>query len=153
MADLKGAGPGGTPPVRRRLAFDELVQDPGQVMGVKAVFGRLTSRVMCFGGRGTPEQHGRYYQAARTAAERAAGGQRFLVTIGGGDEVPDELRRRLVNVAVVSGVYGKTDAFLTDPEELRRLTQWPTAVALNDVWEFEDLRSLLTISAFPMVAS
>jgi 5-methylcytosine-specific restriction protein A len=149
MADPEEEAEGGPPAVRRRIAFEELVPNASVVMGVKAVFARLTSRVMCFGGRGSPEQHGRYYQAARTAAERATDGQRFLFAIGGGDEVPDELRRRLVNLAVVSGVYGKTDAFLNDPEERGRLAQWPTAVALNDVWEFEDLPHLINDLGFP----
>jgi hypothetical protein len=47
--------------VRRQLAFEELVPGIEQVMGVKAVFSRLTSRVMCFGGRRSPDQPGRYY--------------------------------------------------------------------------------------------
>lgn len=125
-------------PVRRRVAFEELLPDGARVMGVKAVFNRLTSRVLCFGGRGVPEQPGRYYQAARSVAEKAVAGQPVIMTIGGGGDVPPHLRHRVVNVAVASGVYGKTDAFVADPDERAKLVQWPTAIALKDVWEFED---------------
>lgn len=43
----------------------------------------------------------------------------------------------MVNVVWVSSVYGRTYAFVADAEERARLRQWPTAVALHDVWEFE----------------
>lgn len=136
--------------VRRRLTFEELVPGIEQVMGVKAVFSWLTSRVMCFGGRGSPDQPGRYYQAARTAAEAAINDRKpFLIAIGGGANVPPHLRSRVTNVAVVSGVHGKTDAFLTDPDERARLKPWPTAVALRDVWEFEEPPHLITDLGLP----
>jgi len=136
-------------PVSKRLAFEELVPGLTPVMGVKAVFDRLTSRVLCFGGRGGPEHPGRYYQAARAVAEKAAAGQPLIITIGGGGDVPPALRRRVTNVAVASGVYGKTNAFVADPVERGRLVQWPTAVALGDVWEFEEPPHLIDDLGLP----
>lgn len=136
-------------PVRRRLAFEQLVPDGTRVMGVKAVFNRLTSRVLCFGGRGGPEQPRRYFQAAHAVAEKAVAGQPLIMTIGGGGDVPAHLRRRVTNVAVASGVYGMTDAFVADPDERARLVQWPTAVALKDVWEFEDPPHLIDDLGLP----
>ena len=47
--------------------FEEVIPTPDSLMGVKAVFGVLVSRVMCFGSRGdkstSPAKH---YQAAKT---------------------------------------------------------------------------------------
>lgn len=123
-------------------------------MGVKAVFGVVSSRVMCFGSRGdlstAPKRH---YQAASSVAEKAME-QRWLITIGGGADVAPEFRGRALNLVAVSNTYGETAAFVQDAEERARLAQWPVAVALRDVYDiagyphlvsdlgFEDLRIL-----------
>jgi hypothetical protein len=122
----------------RRQKFEEVVSDAAAVMGVKAVFDRLNARALCFGGRGTPAEPGRYYQAARTVASKSTAGQPVIITIGGGADVSPSLRHRVINIAFASGTYGNTDAFVDDPGERDRLLPWPTAVALRDVWEFEE---------------
>jgi 5-methylcytosine-specific restriction enzyme A len=119
------------------MRLDEIVPDLSSIMGVKAVFGVLASRIMCFGSRGdrttAPNQH---YQAARSTAERALH-QRWMISIGGGADAPPELRGRVLNLTSVSSTYGETAAFIRDPDELTRLMQWPTAVALRDVYDVE----------------
>jgi 5-methylcytosine-specific restriction enzyme A len=90
---------------------------------------------MCFGSRGDRStQPKRHYQVARAVAERALT-QRLLITIGGGDMVPEEFAGRVLNIVSVSSVYGETEAFIQDPATRERLAQWPTAVALRDIYD------------------
>lgn len=117
------------------VAFEEVVTFAEQLMGVKAVFGALHGRAMCFGSRGNADLKDKgYFQSARITAGYAAD-RPFMIAIGGGDECPPELLGRVVNVAWVSKVYGETPIFYTDPEDRRRLARWPVATALLDVYE------------------
>src|SRR5688572_9095637 len=119
------------------MLFEEVVPNIDSVMGVKAVFGHATSRVMCFGSRSDrATQQNRHYQVARAVAKKALT-QRLLITIGGGDMVPQEFAGRILNIVMVSSVYGETEAFIQDPAIRERLAQWPTAVALRDIYEVD----------------
>lgn len=131
------------------MQFEEIVPDPDQIMGVKAVFGVLASRVMCFASRGDRlTEPNRHYQAARSTAEKAMQ-RRWLVSIGGGKDCPPELLHRVLNVASVSSTFGETEAFVEDAQEKARLAQWPTAVALRDVFEIEGFPHVTSDLGFP----
>ena len=133
----------------RTALFEELVPSPDMLMGVKAVFGVLVSRVMCFGSRGDRSASpGKHYQAAKSTAEKAMS-QRWLISIGGGKDVPEELRGRVLNITSVSGTYGEMAAFIDDRDERARLAQWPTAVALRDVYDIEGYPRVVDDLGFP----
>ncbi|HET9639880.1 MAG TPA: hypothetical protein VFP12_11810 [Allosphingosinicella sp.] len=125
-----------------QVTLGDVVQSPELLMGVKAVFGPLSSHVLCFGGRGPPNSAG-YYGVARGVAERAAT-RPFILAIAGGSHVRDNLNGRVLNLARSSGSYGLTSTFLEDPEEVKRLQQWPVAVALHDVWQLDGFPHLVT---------
>lgn len=115
--------------------FSQIVPSAGQLMGVKAVWGRSSEPVMCFGSHGDPSAKDKgHFSLARRAAEAAV--QRpFLVTIGGGAQVGPELDGRVIEVALVSKAFGETNAFVQDEELRNRLAQWPVAVVLREVYE------------------
>jgi 5-methylcytosine-specific restriction enzyme A len=117
--------------------FAEVTGSLDSVMGVKAVWGRSSEPIMCFGSRGDKIlKNSSHFQQARVTAEKAIS-QPYLVTIGGGADVPVELRGRLLELVRVTGVYGETQAFVRDPSLLERLTQWPVAVVLSEVYRIE----------------
>lgn len=119
------------------VLFEDLVPDIDRVMGMKAVFGPLRSRVLCFAGRGGKvAEPKRWCQVARSTAERAMQ-RRWLITIAGGRGVHDGLGGRVLNFVSVSSTYGETAAFIRDEAERERLAQWPTAVAVRDVYEVD----------------
>ena len=119
------------------VPFQNVVSSPEDLMGVKAVFGSLTGRAMCFASHGDARLKDRtHFQSARISAQYAAE-RPILVTIGGGGECPPELEGRVLNVAKVSKVYGETPVFYTDPKDRERLSRWPVATALLDVYEVE----------------
>lgn len=123
--------------MKLNIPFQTVVGSPEDVMGVKAVFGALTGRAMCFGSRGDAKLKDKgYFQSARVAAEYAAT-RPMLVTIGGGGECPPELQGRVLNVVKVSKVFGETPVFYSDLAERERLSRWPVATALLDVYEVE----------------
>jgi 5-methylcytosine-specific restriction protein A len=115
-------------------SLKDVVSDSSQLMGVKAVFGALSSHVLCFGGRGEPNDKA-YFSVAESAARRAVT-QPFVIAIGGGKNVRDGLEGKVLNVARLSLVYGPTSSIVADPVEVQRLAQWPVAIALHDVWRF-----------------
>ncbi|MCJ1961608.1 hypothetical protein [Novosphingobium mangrovi (ex Hu et al. 2023)] len=112
----------------------EVVGSPDRVMGAKAVFGPISSHVLCFGGRGESTEK-RFYSQPAGAAKRAVNAP-WVFAIGGGSKVRDNLGGKVVNLVRVSCVYGDTAAFVS-PAEAERLAQWPAAVALHDVWELD----------------
>lgn len=117
--------------------FDEVAGSLDQIMGVKAVWGRSSEPVMCFGSRGDEAlKDPGHFQQARATAKKAIP-QPYLVTIGGGAEVGSELRGRVLELVRVTGVYGETKAFVRDPDLITRLTQWPVAVVLSEVYRIE----------------
>lgn len=112
----------------------DVVGSVDQAMGAKAVFGSISSHVLCFGSRGTRAET-RYFSVPAGAARRAVDSP-WVFAIGGGNNAPNEVHGRVLNIVRVSCVYGETSAFVT-PEEAARLSQWPVAIALHDVWELE----------------
>ncbi len=117
--------------------FSDVVPSIDQLMGVKAVWGRSSECVMCFGGRGDAAAKDRaYFAQARSTAEKAIE-QPYLVTIGGGEQVPSELRGRVLELVRVTGVFGETAAFVRDAALRTRLAQWPVAVVLSEVYSIE----------------
>jgi 5-methylcytosine-specific restriction enzyme A len=131
------------------LSFGELVGSPERLMGVKAVWGKSQEPVMCFGSHGDPKAKDKAHfslaqQTAKKSLERP-----FLVTIGGGEQVPPALQGRVLEVVRVSGVYGETSAFVQDPELRERLAQWPVAVVLTEVYAIEGDPLLIDDLGFP----
>ncbi len=129
--------------------FEDVVPSPDALMGVKAVFGPLRGRAVCFSSRGNAAAKDRsHFRSARIAAEYAVE-QPFLIAIGGGAHVRDDLGGHVLNVARVSKVYGETPVFYTDPDEVRRLAQWPVATALLDVYQVDGLPHLVDDLGLP----
>jgi len=118
-------------------------------MGVKAVWGRSSEPVMCFGSRGnaTLKDRGHFMQA-RSAAEKAIT-RPYLITIGGGEQLPPELRGRVLELVRVTGVFGETRAFVRDPALLERLAQWPVAAVPSEVYRIEGEPHLIDDLRFP----
>jgi hypothetical protein len=103
-------------------------------MGVKAVWGRSSEAVMCFGSRGNAALKDRgHFSQARITAERAQT-QPYFLTIGGGEQVPEALKGRVLELVRASSVYGETIAFVRDSELRKRLTQWPVAIIVTEVY-------------------
>jgi 5-methylcytosine-specific restriction enzyme A len=123
--------------------FGEVAESIDRLMGVKAVWGLSSEPVMCFGSRANAGAKDKlHFMQARGAAEKAIE-RPYLVTIGGGARVSDELRGRVLELVRVTGVYGETKAFVRDPELLSRLAQWPVAVVLSEVHTIEGLPRLI----------
>jgi len=115
--------------------FEDVTGSLNAIMGVKAVWGRSSAPVMCFGSRGDVRQKDRaHFMLARNVAEKAIE-RPYLVTIGGGEYVVPELRGRTLELVKVTGVYGETKAFVHDLMLLERLLQWPVAAVLSEVYE------------------
>lgn len=131
------------------VLFEDLVASPDQLMGVKAVFGPLRGRAICFASRGDPTLKDRaHFRTGRSVAEYAVD-RPYLITIGGGAQVRDDLGGHVLNLAKVSKAYGETNAFYLDPAEQQRLTQWPVATALLDVFEFDGFPHLVDDLGLP----
>src|SRR5215207_6903748 len=104
---------------------------------------------MCFGSRGNASLKDRgHFTLARTTAERGLD-RPFFITIGGGEQVPDELSGRILELVRVTGVYGETAAFVRDPVLRERLAQWPVAVVLLEVYSVVDEPHLVADLGFP----
>ena len=117
--------------------FKEVVPSPGDLMGVKAVWGKSDEAVMCFGSRGDAAKKGKsHYSQARITAEKAQE-QPYFVTIGSGKHVPGELRGRAIELVRATGAYGETSALVTGSLLLKRLEQWPVAVVLSEVYSID----------------
>jgi 5-methylcytosine-specific restriction protein A len=105
------------------------------IMGVKAVFGRSGAAVMCFGSHGDVNAKDKgHFSLARKTAEKAVE-RPFLISIGGGDDAPPELRGRVLELLRVTGVFGETKAFVSDEVYLARLQRWPVGVVTSEVYE------------------
>lgn len=128
------------------MIFRDVVPDPSLVMGVKAVFGPMRSHILCFGARGEPAEQ-RYFSVPRSAANRSRESP-FIIAIGGGAGVRENLGGRVLNLAKASMVYGATKV-LAEPEEATRLAQWPVASVMNDVWKFEGFPHLVDDLGLP----
>lgn len=118
-------------------------------MGVKAVWGRSSEAVMCFGSRGNATLKDKsHFSQARTTAERSQT-QPYFVTIGGGEQVPDTLRGRVLELVRATGVYGETPAFVRDEDLRARLSQWPVAIIVSEVYSIRGEPRLVEDLGFP----
>lgn len=124
----------------------DVVASPDQVMGAKAVFGPISSHVMCFGGRGERFEN-RFYSQPAGVAKRAVAAP-WVFAIGGGSNVRDNLAGKALNLVRAACVYGDTAAFVP-PDEAARLGQWPVAIALHDVWELTGFPHLVDDLGLP----
>lgn len=132
-----------------RIKLKEVVGSPDDLMGVKAVWGRSSEAVMCFGSRDNTRNKGKaYFSQARITAERAQKRPYFL-TIGGGKQVPEELRGRVLELVRATGVYGETVAFVHDEELRTRLAQWPVAIIVSEVYAVRSEPRLVEDLGFP----
>ncbi|MDR6820237.1 hypothetical protein J2X76_005434 [Neorhizobium sp. 2083] len=116
----------------QKLLLQDICPSLEMVQGVKAVFGSLSSYVLCFAGRGEPNSSSFDYQAANAA--KAAVERPFIIAIGGGDEVESAADGCVVSIARVGTVFGPTSLLLQDEDEVRRLARWPVSVNLLEVW-------------------
>ncbi|OJY61658.1 MULTISPECIES: HNH endonuclease [unclassified Rhizobium] len=131
------------------MLFKELVTDSDQLMGVKAVYGRSTVSLIAFGPRGGfDKEPNKFFMLGRTTAEASLNAP-YLISIGGGAEVSDEWRGRVLEVMRVTGVYGKTSDFVTDEANLARMKQWPIATVLSEVYTIEGEPLLVEDLGFP----
>ncbi len=117
------------------MKFAELIPNPNLVRGVKAVWGPTPAAVICFGTHGDTEA-GRYSIPKRLARDSFA--QPFVVALGGGKKVQAKIDGRAVEIFRMTGAYGNTEAFVTEPEARHRLAQWPVSVALSEVYDIQD---------------
>jgi hypothetical protein len=116
------------------VSLKDVVTSPERLMGVKAVWGRSSEGIMCFGSRGDAAlKDVKHYAQARNTAKRALI-QPFFLTIGGGEQVPDPLRGRVLELVRATGVFGETTAFVRDDKLRARLAQWPVAIIITEVY-------------------
>ncbi|MFP2874087.1 HNH endonuclease [Acetobacter tropicalis] len=120
------------------LIFENVVQNPENLMGVKAVWGVSQEAVMCFSTRGRAEG----------VAERSLS-QKFFVTIGAGSDVPSELDGRVLELVKVTGVYGETKAFVQDSILKSKLMQWPFAIVTSETYDITGHPHLINDLGFP----
>lgn len=131
------------------VTFKDVVSTPRSLMGVKAVWGRSDEAVMCFGSRGNAALKDRaHFSQARTTAERAQT-QAYFLTIGGGEQVPDALRGRVLELVRATGVYGETTAFVREENLRKRLAQWPVAVIVSEIYVISGEPRLVEDLRFP----
>jgi 5-methylcytosine-specific restriction protein A len=129
--------------------FGEVAESAEQLMGVKAVWGRSSEAVMCFGSRGdASKKNNLHFMQARGTAEKSIA-RPYLVTIGGGQHVGPDLRGRVLELVRVTGVFGETNAFVRDADLRQRLAQWPVAVVLSEVYRIEGEPLLIEDLGFP----
>ena len=84
--------------------------------GGQGGMGPVHEAVMCFGSRGDPGLKNKgYYSQARITAERAQA-RPYSLTIGGGDDVPDTLRGRVLELIKATGAFGETSVFVQGEE-------------------------------------
>ena len=92
---------------------------------------------MCFGSRGDSAKKDRgHFSQARRTAERAIE-QPYFLTIGGGEQVPAELDGRVLELVRATGVFGETNAFVRDDALRARLSQWPVAIVVSEVYSID----------------
>ena len=104
---------------------------------------------MCFGSRGDAARKDKgHFSQARTTAERAQT-QPYFLTIGGGKQVPNELRGRVLELVRATGVYGETTAFVRDDELRADLEQWPVAIIVSEVYAVRNEPRLVEDLGFP----
>ena len=131
------------------VAFREVVPSPAQIMGVKAVWGRSGEAVMCFGSRGDAAKKGpKHFQTAKSTAKRALA-KPFIVSIGGGEQVSDDLRGRVVEIVRATPAYGETEAFVHDGKLRELLKQWPVAVLTSETYSVEGEPLVMEDLGFP----
>ncbi|MBB3408526.1 hypothetical protein FHT87_002429 [Rhizobium sp. BK316] len=118
----------------QQLLLQDVCPSLDMVQGVKAVFGPISSYVLCFAGRGDANSTSFYYQAANAA--RSAVERPFIITIGGGEEVRPDADGCVVSIARAGTVFGPTSLLLQDEDEIKRLARWPVSVNLLEVWHF-----------------
>lgn len=131
------------------LKFRDVVTSVDELMGVKAVWGRSAAPVMCFGSRGNEDlRDNKHFTVGKSTATRSQVSP-FLVTIGGGDQVPPPLHGRAIELVRVTGAFGETNAFVLDPDLRARLAQWPVAVMLSEVYSIATEPHLINDLGFP----
>jgi hypothetical protein len=71
------------------------------------------------------------------------------LTVGGGEQVPNALRGRVLELVRATGVYGETSAFVCDEELRNRLAQWPVAIVVSEVYSVRGEPQLIEDLGFP----
>ncbi|RYG89834.1 MAG: hypothetical protein EON59_00895 [Alphaproteobacteria bacterium] len=123
--------------VAPELTASDVVREAAAVMGIKAVWGSVSSSGICFGARGSDPHTESYFSVAASAARRAVE-QPFLITVGAGSGAPEAVKHRAINLVEVGTVYGPTELILGESEG-KRLSQWPVASLAHRVFRFKGM--------------
>lgn len=111
-----------------------IVGDHARIMGIKAIWGPVSSLGLCFGARGTPDEPNGYFSASRRVATLAASSP-YLIAVGAGSGAPSDIHGRAINLLRLGTVYGPTATILGEVEAAR-LERWPVAVLAHEVYRF-----------------
>ena len=123
------------------MLFKDVVSDSSKLMGVKAVYDRSFVSLIAFNGL---EASKKGFKVAEVALEMP-----YLISIGGGTQVPGQLKGRVLELMKVTGVYGKTKDFIPDEATRVRMQQWPIATVLSEVYTISDEPHLVGDLGFP----
>ncbi len=118
----------------RAVTMSDIVGDRDRIMGIKAIWGSVSSLGLCFGARGTPNEPNVYFSAARRVATLAASSP-YLIAVGAGDGAPAYIHGRAINLLRLGTVYGPTATILGE-SEAARVERWPIAVLAHEVYCF-----------------
>lgn len=125
---------GSVPEAAPLLTARDIAGNAAAVMGIKAVWGGVSSSGICFGARGGDIHSDIYYSVAASVARRAVE-QPFLITVSAGSGAPEAIKHRAINLVQVGTVYGPTSVILGESEG-QRLAQWPVALLAHRVFRF-----------------
>ncbi|MCX7364703.1 MAG: HNH endonuclease [Alphaproteobacteria bacterium] len=115
--------------------LSDVVDFPGRLLGLKAVWGPTLRPVISFGGNEDEIAYKRLRTWATRAQERAAP---FVILIGGGSEADANATGRVLEIIELGNTIGRTTLFTTD----EALARWPYSIFLRSVW---------TVSGWPRV--
>lgn len=116
------------------VTMSDIVGNPDRIMGIKAIWGPVSSLGLCFGARGTLNEPNAYFSAARRVATLAASSP-YLIAVGAGGGAPADIHGRAINLLRLGTVYGPTATILGEAEAAR-LERWSIAVLAHEVYRF-----------------
>ena len=103
--------------------FEDIFPDPSPFAGVKAVWGPMQFRYLCFGAGGASHAAG---LASKTP---------WAICIGASKVLNPANKGRVINLVRLTTSHQASKKFFTTPAEEEVYAQWPDAVALADVFE------------------
>lgn len=104
--------------------FEDIFPDPSPFGGVKALFGPITQRYLCFG------------KGSSSGAAAMASKTPWAICIGAKDAWAPRDRQRVLNLVKLTTSQQTTSHLATTAEEKNKFGHWPEAVAVSDVFKF-----------------